>query len=109
MGLMVVLLWEQSFMRSFMLLVRIASNLFNILYFFCLGANHEHNREDRDEYISIDKSKVSPEKLKIDYTKADGSFNGRGSPYDFKSLMQYPSFIDDSAIGEPLLPKIVLE
>ena len=51
----------------------------NILYFFCLGANHEHNREDRDEYISIDESKVSPEKLKTDYTKADGSFNGRGT------------------------------
>ena len=94
-------------MKSFMLLVRIASNLFNFLYFFCLGATHEHNRKDRDEYISIDESKVSLEDLKRDYTKADGSFNGRGTPFDFKSLMQYPSFLDGSAIGEPLLPKVV--
>ena len=75
---------------------------------FSPGATHEQNRSDRDHYIHIDKDAITPQEFETNYRMADGSFNSRGSPYDFKSLMQYPSEMG-TAIRDPLLPKVILE
>lgn len=53
-----------------------------------LGMEHEHARNDRDQYITVNTANVKPEWLYA-FATADNSFVGM--PYDSLSLMHYAS------------------
>jgi hypothetical protein len=61
-----------------------------------VGFYHEQSRQDRDNYINIDYSNVlDNQKYNFDkYNPADGYDFG---PYDYSSIMHYPSLITDPA------------
>ncbi|XP_015228299.1 PREDICTED: zinc metalloproteinase nas-4-like [Cyprinodon variegatus] len=64
-----------------------------------LGLYHEHTRNDRDEYISINWSSVIPSKKRNFKVKNGDTLN---QPYDYDSIMHYgPSFF--SADGNPTI------
>jgi hypothetical protein len=56
-----------------------------------LGFLHEQNREDRDDYINIKWDNIV-EEFKIQFKKIPNKFlNINDSPFDFNSIMLYPS------------------
>jgi hypothetical protein len=52
-----------------------------------LGFIHEHQRPDRDSYVTIDLNNV-PVELRNNFTRISGLFDQKG-PYDFLSIMHY--------------------
>jgi len=56
-----------------------------------LGLMHEHQRADRDEYITVDASKIVPEFI-FAYEKMGSSKMRLGTIYDYCSIMHYPGF-----------------
>ncbi|MBN2159640.1 MAG: hypothetical protein JW807_09605 [Spirochaetes bacterium] len=61
----------------------------------CLGLGHEHQRSDRDSYISIQWQNITDEYLRIDFIK-DESVPTEYS-YDYNSVMHY----DAGICGDP--------
>uniref|UniRef100_A0AB38ZEB0 Metalloendopeptidase n=1 Tax=Ectomocoris sp. TaxID=3104572 RepID=A0AB38ZEB0_9HEMI len=56
-----------------------------------LGLKHEHSRPDRDEYVTIVKKNISPEKMH-NFIKANPKeYTTYGVPYNYLSVMHYPS------------------
>ena len=61
-----------------------------------IGFHHEHQRSDRDEYVSIDYSNV---KRTFDFNKLDGQ---NLTAYDYGSIMHYPSIIaNTNLVNDP--------
>lgn len=61
-----------------------------------IGFHHEHQRSDRDEYVSIDYSNV---KRTFDFNKLDCQ---NLTAYDYGSIMHYPSIIaNTNLVNDP--------
>lgn len=58
-----------------------------------IGMDHEQNRSDRDNYLSIDFNKMPNQKIRYQYTKyADKRLIGKDiGDFDFESIMLYSS------------------
>lgn len=56
-------------------------------FLHAIGFDHTHIRSDRDQWVTVDWSKVLPSKVKDLKTLSPG--NNFGLPYDSKSVMQY--------------------
>uniref|UniRef100_A0A0N5BQ37 Metalloendopeptidase n=1 Tax=Strongyloides papillosus TaxID=174720 RepID=A0A0N5BQ37_STREA len=54
-----------------------------------LGFDYEHNRNDRDKFISINETFIIPEFLKYFRKNYKGSANTYGFGYDYRSLMHF--------------------
>lgn len=55
-----------------------------------LGFFHEHQREDRDQFITINEGAIKDgERAKGAYKKMPGYFNSLGVGYDYASVMHY--------------------
>ena len=63
-----------------------------------LGFSHEHQRPDRDDFITVDLS-IVPNGIRNQYTKLDRyfphPFENLRMPYDFNSIMHYDSFSNE--------------
>jgi len=56
-----------------------------------LGAVHEQSRPDRDIYVSILLDNVEPGREANFRKKGSETFNSRNTPFDYQSIMLYPS------------------
>ena len=57
-----------------------------------LGFDHEHNRPDRDDWITIDFNNIQNGELNLDFRKLnESSFQDLDTPYDYESIMHYHS------------------
>lgn len=73
-----------------------------------LGLQHEHQRPDRDDYITVDFGNIKDE-YRDAYEKMPPSpFNAIRGPYDFLSVMHYTS-VAPLAGKEPFKPVIVAQ
>ena len=69
-----------------------------------IGLNHEHNRADRDSFIT-----VYHDNILSDYERSymkDENYDYFGTPYDLDSIMHYPPVSGDAI--NPLLPVFTL-
>jgi len=68
-----------------------SNHLGNIIHelLHALGFWHEHSRPDRDDYIQINTNYIKPG-FDNNFAKAT-MVNSLGSPYDYSSIMHYPS------------------
>lgn len=70
-----------------------------------LGFFHEQNREDRDSFVSVHWENIPPEhhlqfkKIPDDFMHVDGR------PFNYNSIMLYPSFAFSSSPRDPSLTK----
>ncbi|MGI9275505.1 MAG: M12 family metallopeptidase [Endozoicomonas sp.] len=71
------------------------------------GMHHEHQRNDRDQYVSVNWAQIDPESVSNFYRKSRYSSNYyHNATYDFESIMHYGSHA--GAIGdEPTLTPVV--
>lgn len=58
-----------------------------------VGLYHEHNRNDRDSYITVNYSNIKPDK-QHNFSKVTGNYYMIGS-IDWNSIMLYPSMVSD--------------
>jgi len=56
-----------------------------------LGAVHEQSRPDRDHFVSILLENVQPGREANFRKKGNETFNSRNTPFDYQSIMLYPS------------------
>ena len=56
-----------------------------------LGIVHEHNRADRDEYVTVHVSRVSAQNRNIFEKKRTWD----KTPYDLESVMHYPLMVSN--------------
>ncbi|XP_064535354.1 seminal metalloprotease 1-like [Drosophila montana] len=70
-----------------------------------LGFFHQHNYPDRDDYVKIAKENIITGKL-VNFQKyaADGLGNF-GAPYDYESIMHYPSNAFTKDGGETIIAR----
>lgn len=66
-----------------------------------LGLTHEQCRSDRDNYIDILESNIKADR-KSQYSKISTYSSQYSIPFDFNSIMMYPSYNDDAI--DPALP-----
>lgn len=69
-----------------------------------VGLYHEQSRNDRDLYVSVQRSNIKPE-YQRDYDKYGTSGSDVGG-YDYGSIMHYPKFAPNHAI-DPAQPVII--
>lgn len=72
-----------------------------------LGMHHEHCRNDRDEYITVDYSNiVNDEKIRSNFRLIDQNYHRIGH-FDFESIMLYGSYIPDISIdpSKPIMKR----
>uniref|UniRef100_A0A3Q3X5S2 Metalloendopeptidase n=1 Tax=Mola mola TaxID=94237 RepID=A0A3Q3X5S2_MOLML len=67
-----------------------------------LGLHHEHTREDRDNYITVEWNNIMAGK-KNDFKKKHG--NTLNLPYDLKSIMHYGQYFFSKDGSPTVLPK----
>lgn len=53
-----------------------------------LGFEHEHQRPDRDDYVTIETQNISPEDL-AKFKKSDRILHNLSLPYDFNSITHF--------------------
>ncbi|EFX86900.1 hypothetical protein DAPPUDRAFT_312315 [Daphnia pulex] len=58
-----------------------------------IGFEHEHQRPDRDNYVSINWDNIKPEHRFEFIKKSAGQVNTLGLPYDYGSVMHYPKVV----------------
>ncbi|XP_030561340.1 seminal metalloprotease 1-like [Drosophila novamexicana] len=70
-----------------------------------LGFFHQHNYADRDDYVKIVKDNISTGKL-VNFQKyAADSLGNFGAPYDYESIMHYPSNAFTKNGGETIIAR----
>ena len=52
------------------------------------GATHEQNRQDRDLFVTVHYDNIL-ETSRVNFEKKTQSFDSRGTPYDYMSIMHY--------------------
>ncbi|RWS08656.1 high choriolytic enzyme 1-like isoform X3 [Dinothrombium tinctorium] len=86
---------ERTIYLAHVICLNISTNIHENMHL--LGFNHEHNRPDRDEYITIQEQNIKADRLS-QYEKVNDTDFGylydyvQEFPYDFKSLMHYSSY-----------------
>jgi hypothetical protein len=68
-----------------------------------LGIDHEQNRPDRDNYISIHWDNILPQKVHNFDVLADEEWTDTGHPYQYRSVMHYDSFDFANSKSKPVM------
>ena len=69
-----------------------------------IGFNHEHNRPDRNSYITMHRGNI----LSYSAYMVDTDYDYLGTPYDLDSIMHYPPISGGDAVN-PSLPVFTLK
>lgn len=73
--------------------------------FHALGFTHMHNRQDRDDFIQVFPENLLYEHWISHFDKIDPrNFDDFGTPYDYLSVMHYPTYAFAKAYESSILP-----
>uniref|UniRef100_A0A0N4WTA6 Metalloendopeptidase n=1 Tax=Haemonchus placei TaxID=6290 RepID=A0A0N4WTA6_HAEPC len=72
-----------------------------------LGLNHEHLRNDRDQYVKIDWSNINPQHYDYFVIADSKLYTSYGIKYDYGSIMHYNAYMGALNVARPtIIPKI---
>jgi len=71
-----------------------------------MGYHHEHTRPDRDQYVTILFQNIE-DRRRVGNFQKNANSETLGSPYDYGSVMHYPSWAFSIGNTNAIVPKII--